>query len=337
MKMKHHHRRRSDRYARRATRRGMSPGDARRVRTVVAAIAGGVAVIAVALVWGNILKARSDDYRARHPEVSWTLDAETATPAVPPAPAGDAAAMSPGGAVPRAYDTALLSLGTVTGRTDYDSVVLREAGVPLPEEVSSLAGDVSLIHAWGLTAAGLFEVSALDEEDPALAAYRRGLELARLTECASAGLDEIMLLGLPTGDAARDTAAAAFVNDLKRSLSELSDPPEITVILPPQDFARRDADGTWSYDRCLTPGRLLTACDYLAVDLTSVSAGAVESYLQGMQYPYVRYSLRLLIHGEATVPDETTGNGQTVTVEELAREHGFERLMIWHSSEVPME
>lgn len=329
MKMKKRHRRRSDRYARRATRR-MTPVGRRRTKYVAAIVIGAVAVVIVALIWGNILKARSDEYHAKHPDVSWTLDEDIATPEVPSAPTGDAALMQPGGTVPRAYDTAMLSLGSASEETDYASDVLIAAGISLSEDLRALSDDVTRVHARGLTAAGLFTVRSLDESEPAMAAYRRGLELARLTECAAAGLDEILLVGLPVGDSAQDTAAATFVLDLKKAMASLEDPPIVTVILPLRAYALSSADGTWSYDRRLTPGRLLTACDSLVVDLREVSAEEVEDHLRGMQYPYVRYNLRLLINGETVIPGETTGEGEPVSAEMLAREHGFERLMVWY-------
>ncbi len=332
--MKRQRPRQARRYAEHATRRGGSPRDPRRIKYILALIIGMVLVITLALVWGNILKARSDAYHQSHPSVEWTLDEEITAPVMAEPSIGDAAVMVPGGAVPKAYEAALLDLGVGTEDSPYASEVLSKAGLLSTADRVDLSDDIARVHAWGISAAGLFTVTSLSETDPVMAAYSRGLELARLTECATAGLDEIMLMGLPTGDITQDTAAAAYVTDLKKTMSTLDNVPVITVILPMQAYAEQAGDGSWSYDRLLTPGRLLSACDGLVLDLTATTAEDIAAVLQGMQYPYVRYGLRLLINGEATVPDMTTDGGESVTVEALAREHGFERLMVWRPAEL---
>ena len=243
MTMKKRYRRRSDRYARRATRRTSSPTDPLRTKRVLAVALGAVAVVIVALVWGNILKARSDEYHANNPDVAWTLDEETASAAVPPPAFTDAAVMSPGGSVPTDYEAALLDLGSGDGDSPYASEVLSAAGIASAQGGADLADDIARVRAYGMTAAGVFTVTALSEDDPVMAAYRRGLELARLTECASAGLDELILMGIPTGDAVTDRVAVDYVTDLKKALADLEEVPAVTVVLPLSAYAVKAADG----------------------------------------------------------------------------------------------
>ena len=45
----------------------------------------------------------------------------------------------------------------------------------------------------------------------------------------------------------------------------------------------------------ISPARVLAACDYLAMDLRAMSAVGVTTLFPDIQFPYVRYSLRLLM------------------------------------------
>ncbi len=321
------------RYARHSTRRGASPRDPRRTKRIVAVVAGVTAVIVVALVWGNILKTRSDDYRALKGYEAWTVDEKVTTSAVKEPLAGDAAPMTPGQSPDTAYDSAMLRLGSGAGKDiPYASKVLTSAGVPVADGAPALAEDVDRVHARDMAAIGMFTVTSLSETNPAMAAYRRGLEMAWLIECAGSGLDEILLNGLPTGDDAKDAAAVAYVAELKQSLSSVNDAPAVTVVLPMRAFAEQAKDGTWTYDHRLTPGRMLTVCDGLVVNLASVPAAKVENNLQGVQYPYVRYGLRLLLNGEAVIPSDDP-EGASLTADALAYAHGYERIMLRPASE----
>ena len=74
------------------------------------------------------------------------------------------------------------------------------------------------------------------------------------------------------------------------------------MALPPSAFAARSDSGdetdtdTPLYAGTLSPARLLTFCDYLAMDLRAMSAVGVTTLLPDIRYAYTRYSLRLLVN-----------------------------------------
>ena len=72
--------------------------------------------------------------------------------------------------------------------------------------------------------------------------------------------------------------------------------PALGVALTPLAFQSdtNQADGTPIYAGELTPGRMLKVCDYLTLD-TRGYGDSINQLLLGMQYAYVRYSLRLLM------------------------------------------
>jgi hypothetical protein len=57
-----------------------------------------------------------------------------------------------------------------------------------------------------------------------------------------------------------------------------------------------ETDGRPLYAGEISPGRILAACDYLAMDLRSMSSVGISTLLPDIQFPYVRYSLRLLVN-----------------------------------------
>jgi hypothetical protein len=190
--------------------------------------------------------------------------------------------------------------------------------MPVASDAPSLAEDVARISKRGLNVTCVYTLTCFTAADPAVAAYRRGLDLALLREFASARPDDILLLGLPSGNDTADKRAVDFLNELDALLADLPARPAIGVALPPSAFASDSLDrgdgftqGTPLdtaeteaeteavrrplYAGEISPARVLAACDYLAMDLRAMSAVGVTTLLPDIQFPYVRYSLRLLM------------------------------------------
>lgn len=303
-------------YARHSTRRGSTPHDPRRVGRAVAVIAGVAVVLGGALLWGSMLKAKSDAYRASQEAGGWTVEAETVEPVKTEGPKGNAISTKIDEWVDHDYDGAILYLGSGgEEQVPFASDTLDVAGIA--HGTSSLSTEVDRLHDNGFTVTGVFRVTSLTEEDAAVAAYRKGLELALVTEFARAGLDDLLLLGVPGGNEATDAAVVAYLRDVKAAVNDVTHKMAVGVCLTPADFYHVEQDQN-VYSDHLTPGRMLTACDYLAVDLTE-SDGELEAMLKDLQYPYARYGLRLLLNGE----DEAA--------EDVATTHGFERFMLYRA------
>lgn len=326
------------RYARRSTKRHTPfrlPLSPKRFWMTVGIIpVAAAAVIAVALLWGSRLKARSDAYREAEAAGAWTLDEAVAEPIPVSVPTLRAVSVEAGESmgdilIDGIYEGVMLPLYDGGFPLSYAYRTAGEAGLTVADGAPSLTDEVTRIGGRGLYVMGTFTVTCLHEDDPATAAYRRGLELALLRECAEAGVDDILLLGLPAGDDAADARSVAFLEELNALLSDLSTRPAIGAALSPTVFAGEedqpaaesaDSDGhTVSlYAGALAPGRVRKVCDYLVMDLRDLSAEETASLLPSIQYAYVRHSLRLLM------PE-----GSSAVEEALARK--FERIfeMAW--------
>jgi hypothetical protein len=180
--------------------------------------------------------------------------------------------------------------------------------MPVASDAPSLAEDVARISKRGLNVTCVYTLTCFTAADPAVAAYRRGLDLALLREFASARPDDILLLGLPSGNDTADRRAVDFLNELDALLADLPARPAIGAALPPSAFATEEPtsngataeDGNTTqaplYAGNISPARILAACDYLAMDLRSMSAVGVDTLLPHIQFAYVRHSLRLLVN-----------------------------------------
>ena len=307
------------RYARSATKKGWVMRRPAHLGQILAITVGGVLVVVLALVWGSYLKTEADRREAAAERGEWTLDPETATPIPVEVPAIRAVEIYPEGNVGDIliagnHGGVILPLGRADAPLPYRSDVASEAGLPSAAEAVSLPDDVARVAKRGLNVTCVYTVTCFEETDPALRAYRRGLELALLRDYAEAGMHDLLLLGLPAGDEASDREAAVFVSDLKQLMVGLENPPAVGVALAVSCFASEDADGEGPVAGSLTPARILGVCDYVAMDLRSHTAEDTAALLPRLSYAYVRYSLRLLmnVRDSAAVED--------------ALSHGFERV-----------
>lgn len=317
------------RYGRRATKRRASLRPPAHPGRILACVLGAVAVIALALVTGNLLKARSDAYREAEAAGDWTLEEAVATPIPVSVPALRGIITAPGESmgdilINGIYDGVLLPLYDGASPLPYASSVGAEAGYPAADGAYDLSDEVARIGGRDLYVVGVFTLTFPTLEDPALRAYRRGFELSILREYAESGIDDLLLLGLPAGDDEADGVTVEFLHDLQALLSDLPHRPALGVALPLSAFegvAAEDYDpdgvealtGSAQYAGAISPGRVRQTCDYLALDLRGYGADSVASLLPSLQYAYVRHSLRLLFpEGDASVAD--------------AISHGFDRV-----------
>ena len=309
------------RYSRRVTKRRNKRASIR-PRQVVTVILCGLAGVILALVLGNILQARSDALHSGDADKDWMQDASV-SPLLPPSvPDIRAVAIFPEGNVGDIliagnHGGVILPLCDGNGTPQYASTVGTKAGLPVAADAPSLSKDIARISGRNLNVTVVYTLSCFTASDAATAAYGRGLDLALLRECAEASPDDILLLGLPYGTDAADRQALDFLTDLNALLSDLPERPAIGVALPPAAYAQsaEAEEGTQTpYAGSLSPARLRTACDYLAMDLRSLSEEEIGSLLPDIQYAYVRHSLRLLI------------NVRNRSAVDAALDHGFERV-----------
>jgi hypothetical protein len=294
------------RYARGSTKKRIRAKLSLRPWQVAVPILCGVAGVVLALLLGNHLKTKSDAYREEQLRNDWTLDGEIAPPTPVDIPDIRAMEIKPEGNVgdiliAGKHGGVILPLCGEDGAPLYASPVGVAAGMAVSPDAPYLADDVARISKRGLNVTCVYTVTCLTTPDTATAAYRRGLDLALLRECAEARPDDILLLGLPAGNDTADRRSADFLAELNALLADLPARPAVGVALPPSAFATPSAiDGEEEtaplYAGNISPARLLTFCDYLAMDLRSMSAVGVETLLPDMQFAYVRYSLRLLVN-----------------------------------------
>jgi len=308
------------------------------VTLVLCALAG----VVLALVWGNHLKAKSDAYRDKQSSGDWTVDNSITSPLPVDVPDIRAVEIKPEGNVGDILMAGkaggvMLPLCGGDGVPLYASHVGTAAGMVISPNAPSLSDDIARVSRRGLNVTVVYTVTCFSTPNAAEAIFRRGLDLALLRECAEARPNDILLLGLPAGNDPSDRRAVAFLNDLNALLTDLPARPAIGVALPPSTFAadtRTRGDGfTFTQESVsseaetavetaerplyageISPARILAACDYLAMDLRSMSAVGVSTLLPDIQFSYVRYSLRLLvnIHDRDTV--------------ETALKHGYGRV-----------
>ncbi len=314
---KHENGRATRHYARRATKRrpGRPPVHPGRIVAIVAAV---LAVIAGALIWGSALKKKSDAYRASESDGVWTVDETAATPLLSPSEHPDVHLLSirPEGNVGdiiiyASHNGVLLPLNESDGTLCYMSAVGTEAGRAILPEAPELIADVARVSRRNLHVAAMFTVTYPSAPDKATAVYRRGLDLALLCEYATAGMDTLLIAGLPAGDEASDRDTVSFLQELRAVLNSQDTAPTVGVVIPLTALAGDvREDGTPLYAGHPSPVRLLRTCDFLTLDLRGMDIPALEALLPQLSYAYVRYSLYTMADAPA----------------EVLSEHGFRRI-----------
>lgn len=307
------------RYGRRATRR-TAYRDPRQKRRILLVILGALMIVALALVWGNHLKAESDARRAAEEAGQWQLDETAVTPIPVSVPAVNAGYAAPSGKMANVEGLSLqavtLDLGSCITPLPYGVSLPEGTGMAISEDAPALDAEVRRFKNAGLRVIGVFTVTSLNTADVAERALRKGQEMALFSLFSKAGVDELLLLGLPAGNDQLDAVAADYLLDTEALLASVpAAVPALGVALSPAAFAGEVADdGTILYSGSLTPGRMLAVCDYIALDLRGLGT-QVNDILMGMQYTFVRYNLRLLT--VQSQPELTS----------TALSHGFSRIM----------
>ncbi len=334
------------RYARRATKARFTFKPPRHPGRLIAIAVGVLAVTVTALVWGSALARKSEAYRERESMHDWMLDEGIAEPSPVSVPDIRAVAITPEQnigpiLIAGKHEGILLPLHAPDRTLYFASTVAAEAGL-LPaqggsespdgaldgtamREGLSLSEEVDRIARRELRVILTFTVTFPDAPDAATATYRRGLELALLTEYAAAGAHDLLIFGLPCGTDAADREAVAFLTELRALLSTYPTPPAVGAVLPlsalateenatdpapPEATDTSEANGAAAlYAGRLTPGRLGAACDFLVLDLREETADSLEVVLPHLSYAYVRHSLRLLLPADEAAVDTALGHG----------------------------
>jgi hypothetical protein len=283
----------------------------------IALILTAVLTVIAALALGTHLKAKSDAHRAEVEKGQWTLE-DTVIPANPVSvPDIRAVSIIPEGNVgdiliAGKHGGIILPLQDKDGTLYYTSEVASAARLAMNASPVSLSADVARVQKRDLNVTCTLLLTWTSEPTPALRAYRRGLELALLREYAEAGMDDLLLTGLPAGSEDFDRITVAFLEELRALLSELENPPAVGVALSPDAFA---TDATYTppldptadveagipagtaplYAGNISPSRIRNACDYLAMDLRDKTSEEAAAILPHIRYAYARHSLRLLM------------------------------------------
>lgn len=298
-----------------STKKGMVLRRPARPGRIVAIVLSAVAVVALALMWGSHLKDESAAYHEALEMGAWTVNEHMTVSHPVPVPDMRAISVKPEGNVgdiliAGKHDGVIMTMLSDTNALMYTSDIGSAANLSVISDAIPLAKDVERVQKRGLRVTCAFTVSCFATDTPALRTYRRGLDLALLRECAEAGVDDLLLFGLPVGNETADATTVEFIQDLRILLSDLPSPPAIGVALPLSAYATdhtyisvnssEDAsvgipDGTIPlYAGNITPARILNTCDYLAMDLRHLSSDGIAATLPHIRYAYVRYSLRLL-------------------------------------------
>ena len=311
-------RRTSNRYSRRSTKRRHAFRPPAHPGRLVAIIVATVAVIVLALVWGNALKRQSDALRAAEAADQWTLPPEEAQDQSSFVPAIRAYEIKPEGnvgdiVISGSHGGVILPLRGADGSLSYRSETASAAGISIPAGAPLLADDVARVSRRELRVSGVFHVTCFDADDLSTRTYLRGLELALLCEYASSGIDDILLVNLPCGDDERDALTVAFLEELQDLLNTLQSSPAIGVSVPLSAIAgETDENGTPLYAGDMTPSRIARVSDYLALDLRYKSTEEIGLLLPRLTYAYQRHSLRMMVDkNSATATDELLKHGFT--------------------------
>lgn len=315
----------SRRYSAGATRRSRLRVSRNVRRRAAVTVVVCLAVVAVALIWGSALKRRSDAYHAGLEADAWTASTQAALRQIT-VPDFRGGAISPGGELPRLPADASGAVVTLSenpdGHLGYAFPTAATAGLTVAEGAPTPEAEVGRLHRAGLRVLGIFRVQCLDDvyrADPAAAVLRRGVELSLLTSAARAGIDELLLLGIPCGNDDADARALDFLRELKQLLADSGT--ALGVALPADAFVRAEGEtvpdafaqdstgaGIVQYTGWRTPGRMLSVCDYLALDLRTADSDSAGELLRGFRFTYARYALRLLV-ADAAVSETADAHG----------------------------
>lgn len=300
----------SQRLARGSTRKRARARSVIRPWQILIPVLCGLTGIVLALALGNYLHKRSDEYREDASRNDWLAGDEPVESIPVAVPDIRAVRIKPEGNVgdiliAGKHGGVILPLCGDDGVPLYDSKVAAAAGMAVPSDAPSLTDDVARVSKRGLNVTVVYTVTCFSTPDPAVAAYRRGLDLALLRECADARPHDILLIGLPSGSDTNDRRAVEFLTELDALLADLSAAPAVGVALPPSAFTAQSGtdeatDGNSQdaplYAGTLSPARILSFCDYIAMDLRAMSSVGVSTLLPEIRYAYGRYSLRLLVN-----------------------------------------
>lgn len=287
-------------------------------RRVLPILTAALLTVILALVIGNSLLRRSDDYHAAQAAGEWTADTSAPLPQVT-AGALRGSYVRPDGETPQTIGGATCAVLRLSenpdGRLDYILPEVLQTGLETETNAPSLAAEVSRLHSKGLRVVGVFEVQCLNEpylSGAPQAVLRRGVEQSLLLSAAEAGVDELLLLGCPQEESAITARVLPFLQELKEQLTECAPATALGVAMPPEAFVRIEGEtapavygedtseeGIPQYTGWRVPGQLLSVCDRLVVDLRGTAVEGADTLLCGFRHSYARWGLTLLLSDTA--------------------------------------
>lgn len=186
------------------------------------------------------------------------------------------------------------------GSLSYTSELGGLDGFITNAENRSLAEQVEYIHEWDGYICAYFYVRSFQIEDSTLRELYKSYELALIREAALAGVDDIMLIGIPIDDS---TVAEAEQYVSRACLT--AEDTVIGVLVAPELMSLTE-------QHIYHASRIREACDYIALDFRSLSPDAdlvkeVDSEtaeeeksnlviaLEQMEYYIKSYSMRIVL------------------------------------------
>ncbi len=189
----------------------------------------------------------------------------------------------------------------------YASEVCRFMGSDDMNENVSLTQNTEYIHSLGGYFCGYMYMDAFNKYSDSQTRIKKAYEISLAREAAENGVDDILLLGIEVDENNIDDVAL-FISEIKNGLSDV----QVGILIDSQTMQK-------TFDGIYLVGKLKKVCDYIALDLRgiqSVNTGgentqdsgenqtgesqksALEQTLEQMDYFIKTYNLRLVFGSE---------------------------------------
>lgn len=267
----------------------MSADSKRTVFTVLIWVGAALFAVILALVIGNALGDEAERLNGygdgAAPEI-YEYDGENVAPV-------NAPMLELRGAT---NDSFAAAVDALTGKTEAVSLVLRESGAPnyrseIAKAVTGTAGGsaeleecVSRLVAKGIYVSGCFYVAFDSAASKSARDAAVEYEAALICEAARAGVDEILLMGIPT-----DSEGIATLSELCKRVREKE--PELILGAAVSYTGFKDGNAAALLES------LTRFADFCAIDTVGALASGTNAaaFAQSVLYYFERYPLRLLI------------------------------------------
>lgn len=302
---------------------------AKNLKPLIIILAACLAVVAVAVIWGNALGRRADSYEASKNNGEWVLDEDDATPPPQNVPITLSSPLTPAQTFwdVKTYDGRGCDGVTLNVYSDGAPNYYSDVGIAAnlsDSDMYSLPKKVKSMHENGYRVTCVFYIDSLSSvpagSDSAVQSYKRGIELALIEEFALSGADEILLVGCPiTVDGADGGNQRTF--DFLRELGTRLSAEQYSATAPAIGVALSIEVINGIYWGNTAAATVLSQCDFLAMDMRNADeyplfGGSTFDYvpvqsededdatsplndmLKRFSYAYQQYPLRLMFTDE---------------------------------------